>query len=179
MKKLIIFILICSSFLFAKEYKRYTYAYVTHSEPIYEYRYDRAYNNDCEEEDYYYETSYNPRYDQTYNRNEIGVDTLVGATIGVAIGNQIGKGNGRDVARVVGGLLGASIANNTREKREYIDYDTRQVKRYKECHDNSYSNRKTKVLTGYKNYFTIKGREYYKITKRPRDRIKVTHIIQY
>ena len=48
------------------------------------------------------------------DNNTIGLDTVVGATIGVAIGNQIGKGNGKDVARVAGGLLGASIANNSR-----------------------------------------------------------------
>jgi len=48
------------------------------------------------------------------DNNSIGLDTIVGATLGVAIGNQIGKGNGRDVAKVAGGLLGASIANNSR-----------------------------------------------------------------
>lgn len=179
MKKLIIFILIFSSLLFAKEIKRHTYAYVTHNEPIYEYRYNRVYD-ECYEDDYY-ETSYEPRYDRrSYSsRNEIGVDTLVGATIGVAIGNQIGKGNGRDVARVVGGILGAKIANDTRYQREDVNYDTRQVRKYKECNDRAYTQRRTKVLTGYRNYFTIKGREYTKITKTPKDRIRVTHIIRY
>ncbi|MDY0052573.1 MAG: glycine zipper 2TM domain-containing protein, partial [Aliarcobacter sp.] len=47
--------------------------------------------------------------------------TIVGATIGVAIGNQIGRGNGKDVARVAGGLLGATIANNSRDTRDYND----------------------------------------------------------
>lgn len=51
------------------------------------------------------------------NNNELGLDTLVGATLGVVVGNQIGKGTGKDVARVAGGLLGASIANNTRDSR--------------------------------------------------------------
>jgi hypothetical protein len=49
--------------------------------------------------------------------NELGLDTLVGATLGVVVGNQIGKGTGKDVARVAGGLLGATIANNTRDSR--------------------------------------------------------------
>ena len=53
------------------------------------------------------------------NNNTIGLDTIVGATLGVAIGNQIGKGNGKDVARVAGGLIGASIANNSRDSRTY------------------------------------------------------------
>ena len=182
MKKLIILFMICSSILFAKEHTKYTYAYVTHSKPIYEYQYDRVYE-ECNEDDYY-ETYYEePRYEKRrYDNNQIGVDTLVGATIGVAIGNQIGKGNGRDVARVVGGLLGAKIANNTRYQRDYNDYyDDRRVvkKRYRHCEDRVYTNRKTRVLTGYKNYFTVKGREYYKVTKRPVDRIRVTHIIRY
>ena len=51
------------------------------------------------------------------NNNELGLDTLVGATLGVVVGNQIGKGTGKDVARVAGGLLGASIANGTRDSR--------------------------------------------------------------
>jgi hypothetical protein len=48
------------------------------------------------------------------DNNSIGLDTVVGATLGVAIGNQIGGGNGRDVARIAGGILGATIANSTR-----------------------------------------------------------------
>lgn len=48
------------------------------------------------------------------DNNSIGLDTVVGATLGVAIGNQIGSGSGRDVARVAGGILGATIANNSR-----------------------------------------------------------------
>ena len=51
------------------------------------------------------------------SNNELGLDTLVGATLGVVVGNQIGKGTGKDVARVAGGLLGASIANGTRDSR--------------------------------------------------------------
>ncbi len=57
------------------------------------------------------------------NNNSIGLDTIVGATIGVVIGNQIGNGNGKDVARVAGGLLGATIANNSRESRVYRNND--------------------------------------------------------
>ena len=71
------------------------------------------------------------------DNNTIGLDTIVGATIGVAIGNQIGKGNGRDVARVAGGLLGATIANNSRDSRAYRDYDNSD--NYNN-HYNSYNN---------------------------------------
>jgi hypothetical protein len=48
------------------------------------------------------------------NNNDIGLDTIIGATIGVAIGNQIGHGSGRDAAKVAGGVLGAVIANSSR-----------------------------------------------------------------
>lgn len=57
------------------------------------------------------------------DNNTIGLDTVVGATLGVAIGNQIGRGNGKDVARVAGGLLGAAIANNSRDSRNYSNYN--------------------------------------------------------
>lgn len=176
MKKLLAFILICSSLLFAKEYKTYTYAYVTHSEPVYEHRYDRVYE-ECDEDEYYYESTYDePRYDR---RNDIGLDTIVGATIGVAIGNQIGRGNGRTVAKIAGGLLGASIANNNRHQENYAKHQPRYKKRYNECNNRAYTKRKSRVLVGYKNYFRYKNSEHYKITKRAKNRIKITHTISY
>lgn len=48
------------------------------------------------------------------NSNNIGLDTVIGATIGVAIGNQIGHGSKKDAAKVAGGILGAVIANSSR-----------------------------------------------------------------
>lgn len=173
MKKLLAFILICSSFVFAKEHRSHTYAHVDYSEPIYEYRYDRVY--DDYEDDYYHRSDYSePSY---HNDNSLGLDTLVGATIGVAIGNQIGKGNGRDVARVVGGLLGASVANNTRYERAYTNHRPHYKKRHKK--HRSYSTRKTKVLVGYKNHFRYKRNDYFKITDRPRKKIRITKTISF
>lgn len=175
MKKFLISIFILSSIMYAKENRVYSYAHVYKSEPVYEYRYDRVYEQ-CEEEPYYrsnYEEEYN-----SYDNNSIGVDTLVGATIGVAIGNQIGKGNGRDVARVVGGLMGAAIANNSRDERNgYRSH--RYKKEYRTCDDNFYTQRERRVLTGYKNYFTFENRQYTKITKRPKNRIRVTKTISF
>lgn len=43
MKKLLISIFILSSFIYAKQDKVYSYAHVYKSEPIYEYRYERVY----------------------------------------------------------------------------------------------------------------------------------------
>lgn len=172
MKKFLILILIISSFAFAKERRSYTYAYVNHSEPIYQYKYDRVYE-ECEE-DYYHNTDY---VEESNNFNGIGLDTIVGATIGVAIGNQIGRGNGRDVARVAGGLLGATIANNTRHER-YGTSQRHYRKQHNQC-ENNYTQRKRKVLTGYKNYFTYDNREYFKITKRPRNKIRITKTISF
>lgn len=178
MKTIIAIILIFANFAFAKESRSYTYAYVNHSEPVYEYRYDRVYEQ-CEDDyrhrsDYYEET----RYEN--NNNAIGIDTLIGATLGVAIGNQIGKGNGRDVARVAGGILGATIANNTRDSR-HNTHHKRYKKRhnYNSCDDGYYTQRKRKVLVGYKNYFDYDRKEYYKITKRPQSKIRITKTISF
>ena len=60
-----------------------------------------------------------------------------------ALLNQIGKGNGKDVARVAGGILGATIANNTRDSRNYSNYD-----------NNSYNN-------GYERSTTYVRNDYY------------------
>lgn len=173
MKKLLIVLMILTSIIYAKDRRIHDFAYVTKSEPIYEYRYDRVYE-ECE--DNYYRNDY--RTNEYYNPNEFGLDTIVGATIGVAIGNQIGKGNGKDVARVAGGILGAVIANNTREQRDY-SYNKRQDRVYNDCNDGYYTQRKTKVLVGYKNYFTYERENYVKITKRPKHKIKVTKTISF
>lgn len=177
MKKLLAIILIFASFVYAKEARSYSYAYVNHSEPVYEYRYDKVYEQ-CEDD--YYRSDYEYyEEDRRYNNNAIGVDTLIGATIGVAIGNQIGKGNGRDVARVAGGILGAAIANNTRDDR-YNTHHRSYKKRYNHtCNDGYYTQRKRKVLVGYKNYFDYDGREYFKITKRPKSKIRITKTISF
>jgi len=173
MKKILTTILILSSFVFAKEYRTHTYAHVTSSEPIYEYRYNKVYN-DCEDD--YYETSYEPRYYD--NSNSVGLDTLIGATLGVAIGNQIGKGNGRDVAKVAGGILGASIANHNRVDSYNSHHRKYKKRHYKEC-DNHYRTSKRKILVGYKNYFYYRNTEHFKITKRPKNRIRITKTISY
>lgn len=74
--------------------------------------------------------------------NDIGLDTIVGGTIGVIIGNQIGRGTGKDVARVAGGLLGASIANNTRDSRNNNNYNNYNNDNYRNDNyrNNSYNN---------------------------------------
>jgi len=174
MKKILTTLLILSSFVFAKEYRSYTYAHVTSSEPIYEYRYKRVYNEQCDD---YYESSYHePRYYN--NTNNIGLDTLIGATIGVAIGNQIGKGNGRDVAKVAGGILGASYANHHRNDG-HAHHKKYKKRHYKHCNDGYYTTSKRRVLVGYKNYFFYKNKEHFKITSRPKNRIKITKIVRY
>jgi len=176
MKKILTTILILSSLVFAKEYRSYTYAHVTKSKPIYEYRYNRVYNNECEDD--YYESSYEPNY-YNDNSNNIGLDTLIGATIGVAIGNQIGKGNGRDVAKVAGGILGASYANHNRHNN-YNSHPKKYKKRhYKQCDDGYYTTAKKRVLVGYKNYFYYKNERHFKVTNRPKNRIKITKIVSY
>ena len=120
---------------------------------------------------------------QEFAQNIREITAILGIVVGVVYGIIEGwkqGGVGGIIAGIllgvfVGGLLGASIANNTRYQREYVDYDTRQVKRrYNECNDRSYTNRKTRVLVGYKNFFRIKNKEYSKITKRPKDRIRIT-----
>ena len=119
MNKILLTILVCGSFAFAKQHTTYFHAHVTHSEPVYEYRNNRNYNN--YDDSTYYRSNYSNNYS---NNNNIGLDTIVGGTIGVIIGNQIGRGNGKTAAKIVGGLLGASIANNTRyERKSHIQND--------------------------------------------------------
>jgi hypothetical protein len=168
MKKILALILIIGTLAFSKESVSYTHAYVTHSEAIYEYRNNRVYDDYYEEDDYY-RSDYN-QYSQT-NTNNIGLDTIVGGTIGVIIGNQIGKGNGRTAAKIVGGLLGASVANHNRyEANNYVKHPNK--KRH-------YRNQREKVLVGYRNYFVFENRQYSKVTNRAKKRIKIRKTINF
>jgi uncharacterized protein YcfJ len=104
------------------------------------------------------------------DKNSVGVDTLIGAVAGVAIGNQIGHGNGKDVAKVVGGVGGALIANNLREgevvrepSRNYSNHS--QTKIVQKC-ETEYRIVKDNKIDGYKNYFYLDNKMYYKISDR-------------
>lgn len=183
MNKILLSILMCGTFAFAKQHTTNFHAYVTHSEPVYEYKYNRHNNYD---EPNYYRSDYNDGYESNYNvnrtsNNNIGLDTIVGGTIGVIIGNQIGRGNGKTAAKIVGGLLGASIANNTRyENSNYI-----QNSEYRDYNDSHYrykkhnKKRKHKVLVGYRNYFVYKNREFFKFSKHRKNRIRITETINF
>ncbi len=102
--------------------------------------------------------------------NSIGVDTLVGAVIGVVIGNQIGKGSGRDAAKIIGGLSGAHIANQNRNKTcKSYETVTRCVPKYEY---------KTEYKTvGYNNCAVIDGVKYCKQTKEPIEYLKIKRVI--
>ena len=63
------------------------------------------------------------------NRNEIGLDTVVGSVLGVVVGNQIGRGNGRVAAKIAGGIGGGYIANQMREGSEQTCYRTEIVQK--------------------------------------------------
>lgn len=151
----------------------YDYAKVTHSEPIYEYVYERIPQEECVEE----KVRIPRKSDNYYNSNAIGLDTIIGATTGVVIGNQIGKGNGRTAAKIIGGLMGGAIANNLRDNERYSnvghDYEIRT-----RCYDRSKSVQR-KMLTGYKNYFIYNGQEHFKVTHKAKKRIKITHSIDF
>ena len=86
------------------------------------------------------------------SNNELGLDTLVGATLGVVVGNQIGKGTGKDVARVAGGLLGASIANGTRDSRN---------NNYNDNYNNNNYNSNYRTYDNYERTTTYVRDDYY------------------
>ena len=106
------------------------------------------------------------------DNNSIGLDTLVGATLGVAIGNQIGKGNGKDVARVAGGLLGASIANNSRTpsySNNYYDNNS-----YNTYNDRGYERTTTYVRNNY--YYDDYDRyDRHYVYRRPAPQVTIVY----
>jgi len=102
--------------------------------------------------------------------NSIGVDTLIGATLGVVLGNQIGGGNGRTAAKIIGGLGGATMANNMRQKTcKSYETITRCNPQYKYI--------TTEKTIGYNNCAIIDGQKYCKQTKEPIEYLKIKKTI--
>ncbi len=187
MKKLVLSTVILATSLFAGSDRFYDYVKVRYSEPIYEYIYDKEFREECQEVRYKVNNrNYDDRYYSSNYNDELGVDTLIGTAAGTVLGSQIGKGNGRIAAQIVGGLLGAKVAHeirnnykpNHRYERGYRDYDNYSYETRTECYDNP-RKVKRKMITGYKNYFVYKGVEHYKITNRPKKRVKITHTISF
>lgn len=178
MKKLLILLLLLSSFVFGKSLHSYEEVRVTHSEPIYKYVTVKKPIQECYEEEYLHRVPGRKIYEENSN-NSIGIDTIIGATAGVVIGNQIGKGNGRDAAKIVGGLLGGAIANNMRDENVVYGEDEYVTRTRTKCVTRYEKVRQKRVIKGYKNYFIYNGVEYFKITKKSKRRIKVSKTITF
>ena len=61
-------------------------------------------------------------------QNASDTDVLLGAAAGAAIGSTIGHGDGKKIATVIGGLIGANMARDAAEQREYGYAPARDVK---------------------------------------------------
>lgn len=61
-------------------------------------------------------------------QNASDTDVLLGAAAGAAIGSTIGQGDGKKIATVIGGLIGANMARDAAEQREYGYAPARDVK---------------------------------------------------
>lgn len=175
MKKLVLATTLLVSSLFAGGDRFHDFAKVRYSEPVYEYVYEQEPQRQCDKV-----RKRVRHYDQgSHVRNDnLGIDTLVGVAAGAVLGSQVGKGNGRVAAQIVGGLLGGKVAHEIRNNyNSSSNADYRYVTRT-ECYD-TYKNVERKVITGYKNYFVYNGVEHYKVTKRPKKRIRITHSISF
>jgi len=134
---------------------------VTESVPIYKRSIVQIPHTD------YIEKQFQVPYEcKSSDTNSIGIDTIVGGIIGVAIGNQIGGGRGRDVAKVVGGLGGATVANNMRTKKCYR-------MEFRKVPITSYTEEVRERLVGYKNCGYIDGR---KICKRTKNKLRYIYL---
>ncbi len=104
--------------------------------------------------------------------NSIGIDTIIGATLGIAVGNQIVKGKGRDAAKVIGGFLGATVANNRRQGLNNCkSYETINI-----CNPR-YEYRTINKVVGWKNCVDIDGQRYCKQTTKKVKWLRVKKII--
>lgn len=187
MKKLIkipfLGLLILSTSLLAQGDRFSESVKVDYSKPVYETIEEiipHRHTSNCYEE-YEVRTPRN-RVPSYKNENNIGVDTIIGATTGVIIGNQIGRGNGKVAAKVIGGLLGATVANSMRNYERVQDNSEEyyyETKRKNICDNYTKKVVRKNVLKGYDNYFTYNGKSYSKFTNYKKDYIRVETRINF
>lgn len=186
LKKLLISSAILASSLFAQGDRFTQIVKVNYSKPVYETIEEvipHKHDSHCYEE-YQVKT---PRYsnNRSYkDENSIGVDTIIGATAGVIIGNQIGRGNGRDAAKIIGGILGATVANSMRNYEKIDDYSSNSDYYYETKRRNLCKNRNSKIISknilkGYENYFTYHGVSYSKFSEYKMSHVEVTNKISF
>jgi uncharacterized protein YcfJ len=134
----------------------YTYARVTHVEPlVHRVAVDRP-ARDCWDE------THQVRYDTDDGRT-VG-STLLGGIIGGVIGHQIGHGAGRDVATVAGAVIGSAVGHNTAERNSSPPvYEDRTVQRCSVRYERNYEER----VDGYRVSYRYNGRDY--VTQLPYD----------
>jgi len=180
MKKVLLFILLSFGLLLADTRVYHKKMDVIRSEPLYKTISKKVPYEECYDEEY---EQKRPIYSSRRESNDdsIGLDTLLGVTGGVVVGNQIGKGNGKVAAKIIGGLLGGVIAHGIRNNKssnmnsnEYY-YETKTVRK---CHT-KYEIYQEEIQVGYKNYFLYNGKEIYKITKRPKKRIRIKNTVSF
>lgn len=89
-----------------------------------------------------------------YRDRRSGTPVLLGGLIGGAVGRQFGGGNGKDALTAVGAVVGASIANDVRNKQRggHTEVQTR-------CRvANEYYTEER--ITGYRVRYEYNGQEY-------------------
>lgn len=182
-KLLFLGLIVLSTSLFAQGDRFSESVKVDYSKPVYETIEEiipHRHTSDCYEE---YEVRTPRNRVSTYrNENIIGVDTIIGATTGVIIGNQIGRGNGKVAAKVIGGLLGATVANGMRNYERVHDNTDEyyyETKRKNICNNYAKKVVRKNVLKGYDNYFTYNGKRYSKFTNQREDYIRVETRINF
>jgi len=182
-KLLFLGLTILSTSLFAQGDRFSELVKVDYSKPIYETVEEiipHRHTNNCYEE-YTVRTPKN-RTSSYRNENIVGVDTIIGATTGVIIGNQIGRGNGKVAAKVIGGLLGATVANSMRNYERVQDNTNEyyyETKRKNVCDNYNKKVVRKNILKGYDNYFTYNGKEYRKFTNYKENYVRVETKINF
>jgi len=101
------------------------------------------------------------------------VGGIVGGAIGGALGNQVGKGTGKTAATIGGAVIGAMAGQglsrgDSGSQREVVQ----------KC-KTRYESESRRVLSGYNNYGTYKGREIVKFSETPLTSITVYSNISY
>jgi len=148
--RVIVFVLLFVSSVFAETYSYFIEKNVISSEPIYGTVKTSIPHKECWDE-------------QVVVRHNNVVTSFVGSLLGAVVGHQFGGGDGKIITTIIGADIGSDVAKNM-ASNEY--------KTIRKCRT-VYSSKEEYEIIGYKNYYIYNGQKMYKITKTPVDKVRV------
>jgi uncharacterized protein YcfJ len=163
----IIAVFLVESILIAESFSTTEYVRVSQSIPSYRTVNEQVPSEQCQD-------VREAIQDEATNGDVIGA--IAGGALGGVLGHQVGGGKGKTAATVAGAILGTLAGQNAGSKYNTPQNGTYQVVR--KC-ETVYSTKTRRIIGGYTNIATFKGKEVHVESDRQIDQIPITITYSY